>query len=601
MAFRHGMWIGAAFLIMAACGSPSAPSPETATSPTAEPQVAATTPDCPGQSPGEMRPYWGDLHVHTAYSLDAYGFGTLTSPADAFRFARGEPFDLPTGSMQLARPLDFMAVTDHAEWLDIMHICTDPEQADDLYCQSMRANSTRLTGLEIFRTIVHPTIASAEPAPAPICDEDPERCFTASLGNWQRVQEQANAANDPCEFTALIGFEWTATPNYVHTHRNVIFASDAVTPEAIDYLRFPTVEALWEQLDRHCRLEDGCDAVTIPHNTNMGNGLSFDVESAGDRSNMLRARYERFLEIIQEKGASECLPAYGTPLEDNECNFELFVTDFSRPKAVEDFSEEGWEKMRGTYARGLLMRGLANYEQGETGDPVPLQLGFIGSTDGHTGVGGFTDEAAWQGSVFGFGDFDRNMTRLDFNPGGLAGVWAEANTRPAIFDALKRREVFGTSGTRLAVRFSAAVSGEELVCGETRGSVAMGSAFDSAPAGPVFMIEAMADSAPLASIEIVKGSWSDDTPSETVETIWTANSDERSACVVWQDPDFDPEAPAFWYPRILEVETPRWSKFQCEAADRCDEFPGADRMIQERAWGSPIWHLPDRTQLSTSN
>lgn len=578
----------------AGCRAP-APAPEETSQapamPAEEPQSASR---CPGQTPGEERPYWGDLHVHTAYSLDAYGFGTLTSPADAFRFARGEPFELPTGAMQLARPLDFMAVTDHAEWLDIMHVCTDPQQADDLYCQSLRAKSSRLTGSEIFASIVNPTITGPSPAPTPLCAEDPERCAAASLGNWQRLQAQANAANAPCEFTALIGFEWSATPNYAHTHRNVIFASDQVTPEAIDYLRYPTVEALWDELDRQCRVEAGCEALTIPHNTNMGNGLSFDVETASDRANAQRARYERLMEIIQEKGASECLPAYGTPLEDNECNFELYITDYSRPKAPEAFSEEAWEQMRSSYARGLLMRGLANYAEGERGDPVPLQLGFVGSTDAHTGIGGFTDEAAWQGSVFGFGDLDRNMTRLDFNPGGLVGVWAEENTRAAIFEALKQRNTFGTSGTRLAVRFSAAPEGKTLRCGGARGAVAMGSEFHSSAGAPSFMIEAMADGAPLERIEIVKGSWTGDAPGETVTTVWQGEGDARNACIVWQDPDFDPAAPSFWYPRVLEVETPRWSKVQCEAAGRCDEFPGADRMVQERAWGSPIWYLPAR-------
>lgn len=556
---------------------------------------AAADTRCDYYKPGEKNLYWGDLHVHTAVSLDAYAFGTLRSPADAFEFAKGEHIELFGREAQLERPLDFTAVTDHAEWMDLMYICTDPERADDLYCQNLTQQKKNAEiSLQVFREYVGSTIGQAEPQVTPVCAADPDRCAIAQANQWARSQEAANDANDPCSFTALIGYEWSATPNFAHTHRNIIFRSEHVTEEAIDYIRFPKVYELWEQLERQCRPEDGCDVVAIPHNTNMGDGVSFDVETESEAQLMMRAKYERLVEIHQDKGNSECLPAFGETGE-GDCDFEIYLTEQARQKPREYFNEESWDRTRSSYVRSLLLRGLAAYQaQPELGNP--LQLGIVGSTDNHTATPGFTDEDAWLGSVFGAGDLDLMMTRVDFNPGGIVGVWAEENTRASIFDAIKRRETYGTSGPRIQVRFDAVTDGRDVAC-DTIGSdagttIPMGGEFNGSAAMPNFIVRAKADRDPLAQIEIIKGEYSDGELKESVQSVWKTEGNGRSACASWSDLDYDPAAPAFWYARVKQVPTKRWAQVRCELEGRCDEFPEAEKMIQERAWSSPIWNLP---------
>ena len=555
--------------------------------------LAAT--ECPGADPATKRVYWGDLHVHTAYSLDAYGYGTIQTPADAFRFAKGQRIDLASGPVQLARPLDFMAVTDHAEWLDLMFTCTEPGLSDHPVCRRLRANSTQATGGSIFQDFVNPTITLDRPQSTDICRENPKACLDARDSQWARVQRQANEANQPCRFTAFVGFEWSATPGASHTHRNVVFASSQVTAIPIDYIRYPKASQLWEALMEQCRPEDGCDAIAIPHNMNMGDGLSFDIETEDEQQLALRSRFERLAEITQEKGSSECLPSFTDRLKSTDCAFENYITSHSKPKSPENFSEAEWERMRGSYARGLLRRGLLTQAAGRKN---PLQLGFVGSTDAHTGFGGFVDEAQWQGSVFGIGNFERNMSRIGFNPGGIVGVWAEQNTREGIFAALKRREVYAPSGPRIALRFHATDRVGGLSCeapdsgAQRRQATPMGSMMKPGGRAAIFRIAATADQTPIARIEIVKGAARAGGFEETVETVWERRGGGTHACVMWQDKAFDRTDGSYWYPRVIEVPTPRWSSVQCRREGRCAEFPGADRTIEERAWGSPIWYAP---------
>ncbi|WP_373006762.1 DUF3604 domain-containing protein [Hyphomonas sp.] len=544
--------------------------------------------------------YWGDIHVHTAYSLDAYGFGTMATPADAYRFARGEPFTLGGETMTLSRPLDFVAVTDHAEWLDIMYICTDPIKLHEPYCDRLRQNSTQATGSKVFGDYVIPTITQVKPQVTPVCEDDPDLCMASLNDAWTRVQQQANEANDPCNFTALIGFEWSATPSYSHTHRNVIFRSESVVPFPIDYIRYPEVGKLWSMLDENCKAEDGCDVITVPHNTNMGDGMSFDVESESERDLGFRTRFERLVEVTQQKGSSECLAPFDERLTSDDCNFELFTTQHSRAVPAADFTEAEWEQTRQTYARSLLFRGLQAFDVSGDKKRNPLQLGFVGSTDAHTGVPGFVDEEMWQGSVFSMGDFDRAMTRSQFNPGGIVGIWARENTRSAIFDAMKRREVYGTSGPRIAVRFDSNPNGSPLACDAadvpSSAEVVMGGQFVKAKGAPAFRVMALPDQIPLDKIEIIKGEWKDGKIHESRSQIWTGTSGKGQTCVVWSDPDFDETAPAFWYPRILQEETPRWTEFMCKRKGQCDAHPEAIQKVQERAWGSAIWYLPDHAR-----
>lgn len=549
---------------------------------------------CEGRHDGVKHLYWGDLHVHTAYSLDAFGFGTLATPAEAYGFARGAPARLADGSrVQLDRPLDFVAVTDHAEWLDFLAICADPANAAHPDCELLNSNNDPLNGSKNFASFVVPSITLPAPQALSVCREDGAHCMAVARSQWRSIQDQANAADDPCHFSALIGFEWSATPDASHNHRNVIFRGSAVTADAIDYIRYPRLDDLFEALDRQCDPAAGCSAMTIPHNTNMGDGKSFDVEGESDQQLRARARYERLVEVFQEKGNSECLAPFGVT-DEADCGMEVRLSWQSRSPALADFTAEQWERMRSTYVRSLLLRGLEGYGASGSARRNPLQLGIVGSTDTHSATPGLVEEDAWPGTVFGMGDLDRTMSRRDWNPGGLTGVWAEQNTRAAIFDALARREVYATSGTRIRLRFEASPAGRPLGCdavaADAADRVVMGGEFASATTRPRFRVQALFDRVPLERVEIIKGGFRDGAFREEVIAVWTG--EEREICVSWEDPAFDPLHPAFWYARVQEVASPRWSAHRCREAGRCDEFPGADRMVSERAWSSPIWYLP---------
>ena len=546
---------------------------------------------CPQYQPGIKQVYWGDLHVHSAYSLDAWGYGTAATPAQAYAFARGGTIKLtPSLTAQLERPLDFMAVTDHAEWFNLLYICTDPEWSDDAYCNIMTEKNNRQDGPEVFAEYVLPTITKAQPKPTPICIDDPSHCDKTMKSQWQRIQNQTNSANDPCQFTAFVGFGWSATPEFSHNHRNVIFRSDVVPEQAIDYMNFPSPEQLWNQLDQSCRPEDGCQALVIPHNTNMGDGKSFEVETASDQLLSLRAKYEKLIEIHQEKGNSECLPAFGQT--DEDCNFELYLTKNSQPMSAEGYTLEQWEKMRSGYVRGLLKKGLIAYQKSADKKLNPLQMGIIGSTDTHAATGGFVEEAQWQGSVFGIGNLDRAMVRAAWNPGGLVGVWAEENTRASLYSALQRREVYGTSGPRIQVQMLASSAVLDCQIHDSAEITAMGGELPKPEQRPSFQVQALYDKTPIQSIEIIKGELRNGVLEESRSTIWEDAKGGLSICATWQDPDFNESAPAFWYARVIEAATPRWTAVQCKQENRCDEFANAEKTIQERAWTSPIWYLP---------
>ncbi len=546
---------------------------------------------CAYHQPGVKNVYWGDLHTHSAYSLDAWGFGTIASPAEAYGFARGKKIALPDGSLaKLDRPLDFAAVTDHAEWFDLLYICSEPTNSNNPHCSTLTTKNNPETGIEVFREYVVPTVTGVTPEQTLLCQENPAQCNSAVLSQWQRIQQQTRDANRPCDFTAFVAFEWSASPAASHGHRNIIFANNNVTTEAIDYIRYPGLNQLFDQLESQCLPENDCDVISIPHNTNMGDGIGFDVETDSARTLAQRRKYERLVEIYQEKGNSECLPAFGQS-DEEECHFEVRLSNHSRPGIRANYSEQAWEKMRSTYVRGLLLKGLASYKASGGNS---LQLGIIGSTDNHTGTPGMVDENSWTGPVFGIGNFDRAMTRRDWNPGGLVAVWAEENTRQSIFAALKRREVYGTSGPRIRLNFSASVDKAELTCAaKTPGaSISMGGDFSHSAGKPQFMVLALYDEVPLVRIEIIKGELRDGELVQSKTEVWNNNRGAMNVCEIWQDPDFDPSAPAYWYPRVTQAPTPRWSAVQCKKLGRCDDYPEAVQTIMEQAWGSPIWYLP---------
>jgi len=557
--------------------------------------TAAATADTSTCRPGETGDgeqktlLFGDLHVHTAYSLDAYAFGTLATPRDAYAFARGQSLRLENGQIvTIDRPLDFAAVTDHAETWEITYSCTDPLYADVAYCRQMRELRDSGDGRGVFNQYLLPVVTAEPPTPAPFCDT--LDCDQANVGQWRRVREAADQANKPCEFTALIGYEWTATPNGRHWHRNVIFRSSQVPDRAFDYIRYPSVSKLWAALAEHCRPEDGCDAVAIPHNLNWTDGGTFDVENDTPEVTALRARYERLAEIHQEKGSSECLPATRDG-DRSDCGFELVEVNSAKVRMMGPAADKDaeWREMRSGYYRSLLGRGLAAYDAGGRG-VNPLQLGAIGSTDGHFAAAGFTEESSFTGGVAAiWADPESLLTNPVYNPGGLVGVWAEENTRAGIFDALQRREAYATSGTRIRLKFGLTA---ENACDAENVAFAVpmgGSVTDTAQR--TFTVLAARDRAPLAAIDIVKGYLVNGEPAETVERIASFDTGRDTACVTWTD-DTPADGPAYWYARVIEQPSPRWSKFLCERLGVCEKYPDADRMTEDRAWSSPVWYLP---------
>ena len=418
--------------------------------------------------PGQKQLFWGDLHVHTAWSLDAYAFGNRRDPGDAFAFGRGEEITLADGitRVRLREPLDFMAVTDHAETFGVMYLCTDPRFLDDSYCRGLRSGSVRGKSIDVFRNYLLPMITGEKPSQSPLCTGDGQNCDAASRTQWRRIQEYANAANAPCRFTAFIGNEWSATPDDKHRHRNLIFSSGAVTREALDYIRYPDVDRLWQALDEQCLPGDGCDVLVVPHNTNLAEGGGFSIETADDASIERRMKYERLIEVFQSKGNSECLPPTSTD-ENADCGFEIYL-----PKHIEDHLRdrslpvEKWNSLRASYARSLLQSGLRYWAAKRKN---PLQLGFVGSTDNHSATPGFVEETDWRGDVWAWGDSaTERLRRLQYNPGGLVGVWAEENTRSSIFAALSNREVYATSGPRIGLRFFATHPGDPDPCATTK-------------------------------------------------------------------------------------------------------------------------------------
>lgn len=536
---------------------------------------------------GETQLLFGDLHVHTAYSLDAYAFGTLTTPRDAYEFARGQSLRLDNGQIiALDRPLDFAAVTDHAETWEVTWNCTDPEYADVPYCAGMRRERDAGNGMGVFTDYLLPVVVQEPPVHAPFCDV--LDCEGATRSQWRRVQQAANQANEPCAFTALIGYEWTATPNGRHWHRNVIFRSDTVPDRPFDYITYPSVGKLWRALAEHCRPEEGCDAVAIPHNINWTDGGTFDVENDTAEVAALRGRYERLAEIIQEKGSSECLPE-SSDADRTDCGFELVPTNSAKYRMLgppEDPDAE-WRAMRTGYYRSLLGRGLVAFE-GSGRTLNPLQLGAIGSTDGHFAAAGLTEEASYPGGVYAvWADPEAILANPIYNPGGLVAVWAEENTRAAIFDALQARRAYATSGTRLRLKFGTSTA-DACAADDVQLETPMGGTVSSAR---TFTVQAAMDRTPLAAIDIVKGHLVDGQPVEQVQRIAEFESGQATACVTWTD-ESPTSGPAYWYARVIEQPSKRWSKHLCERLDLCGKYPQADRMVEERAWSSPIWHLP---------
>ncbi|MEZ4265459.1 MAG: DUF3604 domain-containing protein [Myxococcota bacterium] len=591
--------------------------------------------------------YFGDLHVHTALSLDANLQGTRLTPTDAYRFARGEevgiqPHDAdgnPLRHIRIGRPLDFAAVTDHAEFLGTVSGCTTPGSAvyDHEQCVTYREDpDAAFISLNIYSAFTPAVVSYPD-----LCGLDGVDCRDAGDEAWRQIQDAAAAALDEsaaCSFVSLIGYEWTGNPNTQNLHRNVIFRNADVPPHTTSYLDEPYPDGLWSALQRDCLDADGdCDVLVIPHNSNLSKGLMFSgLDRDGNPIDAgyatTQAKMEPLAEIFQHKGASECMP--GSPAGDELCGFELLPYN---TLATANLDVNG-EPLPRDFLRDILGVGL---QLARDLGVNPYGFGFIASTDTHVAGAGAVSEASFAGhGGAGHGNRDELPPGLPdataFNPGGLAVVWAEQRTRGAIFDALRRRETYATSGPRIVLRaFGGWEYGEDL-CDAVdlpergyAGGVPMGGALSAAPANgaPRIAVSALRDAGTaeepgqkLERIQIIRGRLAATgfevkvfdvagaaAPGAGVDpkTCAPAAGGSDSLCAVWTDPDFDASAPAFYYARVLEVGTCRWATRQClaggvdcekpetvtEGFEGCCD-PRFEATVQERAWSSPIWYSP---------
>jgi hypothetical protein len=574
----------------------------------------------------ETHLYWGDTHLHTSYSVDAYATGDyLTDPDMAFRYARGLPILHPVTreKIRIERPLDFLVVADHAELLQLQ-VRLDEEDMDLLATPTGRrlAELHKQGKRAVFGEVGKTNQGEGKEMLVDLASDK-------ILGEaWQRQVKFADANNDPGKFTAFIGWEWSSAPNWSNLHRVVFTPADAATAgRFLPYSSFRSQrpEDLWAWLDKTSR-ETGAQFVAIPHNSNMSDGRMFDrVDSDGRPLTAEyareRMRWETVMEIAQTKGTSETDPSLSP--NDEFAGFEvrnkLLVGTAIEPKTA-------------SFARTALLEGLA--QQGGIG-VNPYKFGIIGSTDSHNSLTS-TEEYNFFGKLASqMNTSQRPQDRSNFaiwelSAAGLAGVWAQQNTRQSIFDAFRRKEVYGTSGPRIALRvfggfgFRAAdARAVDIAAVGYRRGVPMGGDLSAAPRGraPSFLVHAVKDerSGNLDRLQMIKGwvdaagakhekvydiAWSGDRKmaqgrlapvgnTVDVKTARYTNSiGSTQLATVWTDPDFDPKLRAFYYVRVLEIPTPRHSLYDAIALGIDPAVTKAPLTLQERAWSSPIWYTP---------
>jgi hypothetical protein len=619
----------------------------------------------------ERRPLFGDMHVHTTLSFDANSQDTRNTPADAYRFAKGEPMGIQPydengnagRTIQLDRPLDFTAVTDHAEFLGEVQLCTTegssgywhPVCLVHRYAPQLSFLTFGAAGLSYKHRWG-------------LCGENNAVCFAQAADTWQDIQQAAEEAydrSDDCQFTSFVGYEWTAGGETgQNLHHNVIFRNEQVPDRAMSWIETPSQVQLWDYLDQECVVDKpGCDAVVIPHNSNISGGLMFETARVANKEipsepvtaeeATRRARWNTLFEVTQHKGASECdnrLPAWS---EDEYCNFELMGYDrfggkntgavqfaalsWLSPLLGEDMIPSTKPPTETNFLRYALKKGLQ--QQAELG-ANSFKFGLISSTDTHIAAPGLTMEknhpghggagmGAREGVPKGLPD------ELEYNPGGLAVLYAEENSRDALFAAMQRKEAYATSGTRPGLRFFGGwgypddlCEAGDMVTQGYAGGVPMGGDLPASAAGnsPRFLISASMDNgtpeypgSPLQRIQVIKGWYEDGELREQVLDVAGGDNDasvdihtcepsgrgHRQLCSVWQDNQFNPNTQAFYYTRVLENPSCRWSQRICaNAGIRCDDpqsipegmenccAPEHKKVIQERAWSSPIWYTP---------
>ncbi len=588
------------------------------------------------------RPFFGDTHLHTGYSMDAGAFGARLPPRDAYRFARGE--EILSNSNQpvkLSRPLDFLVVADHSDGMGFFPLLMSgdatllaTEQGRRWYDQ-IKAGKGAEAAIDIITSFGKGETPSGFPFPG----------TKAYRSAWMETIKAAEAYNDPGRFTAFIGFEWTSNTGGNNLHRNILFREDGSKASLVEPyttlkpLGSDNPEDLWKWMAA-TEAKSGSEVLAIGHNGNLSNGIFFPtVEAFGKKLDKAyvetRAKWERLYEVTQTKGTGETHP-YLSP-NDEFANFEIWDKgnlDLTVPKTKDMLQFE--------YARAALGNGLVLESRLGTN---PYQFGLIGSSDAHTGLAAMEEESFF-GKTAPQEPSPERLTKVfvrqpltglqimdwETSASGFAAVWAMDNTREALFDAMQRRETYATTGTRMIVRF---FGGWDFAPGDANNrmpaaigygkGVPMGGELGAAKGkAPTFLTAALKDpiGANLDRIQIIKG-WVDKdgkvqeriydvavsggrkieadgrckTPvGSTVDVAsatWTNTIGAPELITVWKDPSFDPAQRAFYYVRVLEIPTPRWTAYDAKRFGS-KPAPGTTMTLQERAYTSPIWYTPGK-------
>ncbi len=565
--------------------------------------------------------YFGDLHLHTSYSMDAFAFGTRTTPEDSFRYAMGEPVEYFGKQWKRLAPLDFLAVTDHAEYLGVIRESINPKGrfAKTQWYTTMTSTDPKVSA-QAFQRLLGSTFAN-QPIP-----EFNQPLLLRSA--WEIYAAIPDKYYKPGKFTSFVGFEWTSMPQAQNLHRCVIFADKG---PAMPYTAFESVdpEELWRYLEGERKL--GLDVIAVPHNGNVSNGLMFDTRDLSGKPltqeyAKRRMANEPLAEIIQAKGQSDTDPALSP--NDEFADFEIW-------KYLLDGSGIA-KSATGSYLRQAY--GVGQELQEKFG-ANPFKYGIEAGTDFHSGISS-TEGNNYAGS-HGNQDSDPRAVvtatksvvgepPTALSSGGLTGVWAEENTRESIFAAFKRKETFGTSGVRIKVRVFAGWNYPNDVTKRTdwleaanEGGVPMGGDLPAhqGTTGPTFVVYAVKDpeSGNLDRIQIIKVETKNGKNHEKIfDVVWSGDRkrdpktgrvpavgntvDVKTATYTnsigsvellgeWTDPSFDPKAYATYYARVLEIPTPRWSTYWSAKLNLLPN-PGVPAVVQQRAWTSPIWYGP---------
>ena len=578
------------------------------------------------------RAFFGALHIHTRASFDATAFGVTNDADHAYAFARGEEVELrlegdddnaEVPRVRIDRPLDFAAVTDHAEQMGERRICLNPSLTgyDSLLCKVYRGD-LRLSTDEALSPLIR--LASqaifGQSRSVAVCGADGQRCREEARSGWlenQRAAEQWQDHSENCEFTTFHGYEYSLAREASNLHRNVIFANAELPPAVVSARDKRSPEALWEWLQGRCRDSDGeCDVITIPHNSNWSSGqMWYPYHLREELSPQQRREYaalrksmEPLAEIMQVKGDSECRNGLYTVLgaRDEFCDFEKLRAPEEPFEDCGELTGSGNMRLVGclsrfSYVRYALSAGLAEQQQLGVN---PFRLGIVAATDNHNATAAANSEA----SYFGANGPDRNARNrlrgnvdvpggiargspIRYNPGGVAGVWAKENSRAALFEAMRRRETFGTSGPRIVPRFFAGADLDSELCGQQdmvaqayEDAVPMGGTLAKHDSSPVFLASATRDpeGGLLERLQVVKG-WIDEQgrthqavydiagesgagrASVDPDTCQTSGPGHDQLCTSWRDPDFEAGTSSVYYLRVLENPSCRWSTYQCNS------------------------------------